>query len=129
MKDSIGLYFNLEISDRSQALSLVTQSLKQIERFENAGTPIGYWQLRANELSDSLKEVWLKIDSKQGTYIESASSHRWRHAFEKSVGNIEDRILCEQIGYTRGIAPTTADFPESQDSVLVEDGLNNGIPH
>ncbi|HVX01502.1 MAG TPA: hypothetical protein VHA52_13855, partial [Candidatus Babeliaceae bacterium] len=73
MKDSIGLYFQIEIGDSDQALFLIKESLKEIEELEQVGIPVAYLQLRAKELPSRLanKEIWLKIDSARGTYMAS----------------------------------------------------------
>jgi hypothetical protein len=127
MKNSIGLYFNLEICDRLQALSLVSQSLKEIERLENAGVSIGYWQLRANELANSLKEIWIKIDSNQGTYIESISSNKWTAAFNKVIGVVEGRIFHEEADRIKQVALLEMTLPVVKDSVWVDGRVNNDM--
>jgi hypothetical protein len=107
MKSLTGLYFNLEIKDNNEALSMVRQSLRQIERLQGAGVHVKYLQLRANELSDSQKnkEIWLKIDSDQGTYIASDVSLGWEQAFHKTLKAVEKKILYEETDYTRPIVP------------------------
>lgn len=103
MKNSIGLYFQLEIKEGNQALSLVRQSLKKIERLEDAGISVKYLELRAKEFPHHSpdKEIWLKIDSDKGTYIASETSDNWEEAFKNSFKMVEERMLYEEADYTR----------------------------
>lgn len=113
MKNSLGLYFQLEVQERNQAFSLVRQSLKKIEQMEDAGIQVEYLQLRARELSGlrADKEIWLKIDSDKGTYIASGKSMEWNQALSNTVKNVEERILCNEADYTRHAALVEMSLP------------------
>jgi len=106
MKNSIGLYFNLEIKENQTAFSLIKQSLRQIEQLEDAGIQVEYLQLRAEELPDSYadKQIWLKIDSSRGTYMASHNSLEWSQAFNNTLKAVEEKMLYEEANYTRHAA-------------------------
>jgi hypothetical protein len=113
MKNSIGLYFQLEIKEGKQALSLVRQSLKKIEQLEDAGISVEYLELRAKEFPHygSDKEIWLKIDSNKGTYIASETSDNWDDAFKNPLRTVEERMLYEEADYTRHAALVEITIP------------------
>lgn len=113
MKNSIGLYFQLEIKESKQALSLVRQSLKKIEQLEGAGISVKYLELRAKEFPyrSFRKEVCLKIDSDKGTYIASDISFHWDEAFLHTLKEVEERMLYEEADYSRQAALVETTMP------------------
>lgn len=113
MKNSIGLYFQLEIQEDNRAISLVRQSLRKIEQLEKAGISVKYLELRAKELPvlSSDKEVWLKIDSDKGTYIASETSDNWEEAFKNPLKMVEERMLYEEADYTKHAALVEVTIP------------------
>lgn len=121
MKNSIGLYFQLEMKEEGLALSLVRQSLKKIEELEDSGIPVKYLELRARELPGSRdgKEIWLKIDSDQRTYINSDHAFEWEQAYSDTFSSVEKEMLCEEADYTRHAALVELDLPPAKQPALV----------
>ena len=106
MKNTIGLYFQLETNEGKQAFTMIRESLKKIEQLEDAGISVKYLELRAKELpgSDPDKKIWLKIDSDKMTYIGSDCAFEWEQAFIETFKDVEERILYEEADYTRNAA-------------------------
>lgn len=130
MKNSIGLYFNLEIKESQLAFSLIKQSLRQIEQLEDAGIQVEYLQLRANELSDPYadKQIWLKIDSSRGTYMAAHTSLEWNHAFINTLKTVEKKMLHEELGYGRPAALVEKTLCPGITYAQMNN-INNGILH
>lgn len=116
MKNSINLYFNLEIKENELAFSMIKHSLMQLKQLEDAGIQIEYLQLRAKELSglSADKEIWLKIDSDRGTYMASNISLEWNQAFINTLQTVKEKMLYEEADYTKFAALVEVTSPSSE---------------
>lgn len=124
MKNGMGLYFQFEIEDCMQSLSLIQRTLQKIKQLEESGVTIKYLELRAqlSAISPGRKEIWMKIDSKKRTYTTSDRAFNWENAYASSVKSLEDQILFEEADYTHDAAIIELNLPQMEYAHSQADG-------
>lgn len=100
-RNKIGLYFQLESQDHGESLSMARMALNRLAQLEDEGVALHYFEMRYKDLVDSQrpKQIYIKLDGDERTFIEYEASSRWDEAFIKAFDRIHDQLRSYSTDY------------------------------